>query len=96
MQEIKPVERKRSKDSNELLRTFSAFFKEPSTMRMVEVQTGILRPNICRYVARLQKSGKIKLIKFGHCPYTKHIAGFYSTNPAFEGKAQIGLQYGLF
>ena len=96
MQEIKAFKGNSSKDTNELFRTFSAFFNKPATMRMVEVQTGILRPNICRYVARLQKSGKIKLIKFGYCPYTRHIAGFYSTNPAVEGKANEGLQYDLF
>jgi hypothetical protein len=68
------------KESNELIRTLEAFRNAPATMRMVEVKTGILRPNICRYVARLLKEGKIRLVRFNYCPHTHHIAGFYSSD----------------
>jgi hypothetical protein len=68
------------KKNNELIRTLEAFHNTPATMRMVEVTTGILRPNICRYVARLLKEGRIRLVKFSYCPHTHHIAGFYSSN----------------
>lgn len=67
---------------NQLIRTQAAFFKNPATMRMIEIQTGILRPSICRYVRTLRKSGSIEIVRIGYCPDTKHLAGFYSTNPA--------------
>lgn len=66
--------------SGELLKTWMAFQDKPSTMRMVEVKTQILRPNICRYVAKLKKMGLIILIRTDYCPHTNHLAGFYSTN----------------
>ena len=49
-------------------------------MLSVSVETGILRANICRYVAEWKKEKKIKLVKFGICPISKHRAGFYTTN----------------
>ncbi len=72
----------------QLLQAKEAFFEQPCTMRMVEVYTGILRPNICRYVATLKDSGLIQLYKVGRCPYTNHRAGFYTTNPALFSKPQ--------
>lgn len=61
--------------------TYKAF-KTPSTMLMVSVQTGILRANICRYVAILSKQGKIKLVSKGKCHISKHQANFYTTDLA--------------
>ena len=66
---------------NQLKATKEAFFASPATMRMIELATGILRPNICRYVRELSKTGNIELVKVGYCPATKSRAGFYSTNP---------------
>jgi hypothetical protein len=65
--------------NGQLLKTYLAFKVAPSTMRMIELSTGILRPNICRYVARLKRHGMIQLVKRGHCPCTNHPAGFYTT-----------------
>jgi len=78
----------------ELVEVFNAFYGIPATMRMVEVKTGVLRPNICRYVARLQKAGKIRLVRFGYCPFTGHLAGFYSTHPEFT--SNLSGQFQLF
>ncbi len=58
----------------------NSLLERPKTMRMVEVETGILRPNICRHIAALRKLKNIVLVYKGHCPYTKRTAGFYSTN----------------
>jgi hypothetical protein len=52
----------------------------PSTMLQASCVLGILRANICRYVAQLQREGKIKLTHKGICPISKHRAGYYSTN----------------
>jgi hypothetical protein len=68
-----------TKLKGELLVTYIAFMRRPATMRMVEVSTGILRPNICRYVAKLKNMGLITLVGKGLCPHTFHLAGFYTT-----------------
>jgi len=56
----------------QLKRTFEAFFTTPKTMLMVEVETGILRPNICRYVATWKKEKRIEIVRLGVCPISKY------------------------
>ena len=61
---------------------FDFFYKKPSTMLMVSVQTGIMRANICWYIHSLLNQNKIFLIKKGICPVSKYSkVGFYTTNP---------------
>lgn len=60
---------------------FKAFNTQPKTMLMVSIETGILRANICRYVAKWQKNDSIHLVKQGYCKVSKHRSGYYSTNP---------------
>lgn len=69
--------------NNQLKRTFRAFKEAPKTMKMVSVETGIDRPNICRYVAYLEKRKKITVVKKAKCLITKHSAKYYSTDPAY-------------
>jgi len=52
-------------------------FDSPKTMLQVSVETGILRANHCRYLARWKKDGLVILDHFGLCPISKHRAGFY-------------------
>ncbi|WP_226998289.1 hypothetical protein [Aquirufa nivalisilvae] len=59
---------------------FTAFKHKPSTMLMVSIETGILRANICRYVAEWQKQGRIHLFQQGLCKVSKHRAGYYTTD----------------
>ena len=61
---------------------FEAFKERPQTMMQVSVSTRILRPNICRYVAKWEKRNLITVVKKENCPVTKHEAKFYSTDPA--------------
>lgn len=96
MQEINYIQVHSRKRDSELIKTYSAFYREPSTMRMIEVQTGILRPNICRYVARLIREGRIRLVRIAYCPHTKHLAGFYCTNPEIYKHCKLSIQYQLF
>jgi hypothetical protein len=65
----------------QMKRIFAAFYRQPKTMLMVSVETGILRANICRYVAEWEKQNCIKIVRKGICPISKHRAGFYTTNP---------------
>ena len=62
-------------------RVFAALDRQPKTMLMVSIETGILRANICRYVAKWKKQNCIKVVRQGICPISKHRAGFYTTNP---------------
>ncbi len=64
----------------QMKRVFAAFKRKPSTMLMVSIETGILRANICRYVAKWQKSNSIHLLKQGLCKVSKHRAGYYTTD----------------
>ena len=64
----------------QMKRVFAAFKRRPSTMLMVSIETGILRANICRYVAEWQKQGRIHLLKQGLCKVSKHRAGYYTTD----------------
>ena len=64
----------------QMKRVFAAFKRKPSTMLIVSIETGILRENICRYVAKWQKSNSIHLLKQGLCKVSKHRAGYYTTD----------------
>lgn len=59
---------------------FTAFQGTPKTMLMVSDITGILRANICRYVANFKKAGTITKVRTGLCQITKHRAGYYTTS----------------
>ena len=74
---------RQSKDKHfevQMKRVFAAFKRKPSTMLMVSFETGILRANICRYVAKWQKSNSIHLLKQGLCKVSKHRAKYYTTD----------------
>jgi hypothetical protein len=59
---------------------FAAFKRKPSTILMVSIETGILRANICRYVAKWQQCNRIHLLKQGLCKVSKHRAGYFTTD----------------
>lgn len=62
-------------------RVFAALYRQPKTMLMVSIETGILRANICRYVAEWEKQNCIRIVRKDICPISKYRAGFYTTNP---------------
>ena len=62
-------------------RVFAALYGHPKTMLMVSIETGILRANICRYVAEFRKHNCISIVGKGICQISKHRAGYYTTNP---------------
>jgi hypothetical protein len=79
-----PLHKRQGKSTQfqaQMERVFAAFKRQPSTMLMVSVETGILRANICRYVAKWEKENRIRIVRKGICPITKYRAGFYTTNP---------------
>jgi len=73
-----------SKDTQfqaQMKRVFAALYRQPKTMLMVSIETGILRANNCRYVAEWEKQNCIRIVRKGICPISKYHAGFYTTNP---------------
>ncbi|MCK0130398.1 hypothetical protein MWU59_02690 [Flavobacteriaceae bacterium F08102] len=86
-------ERKGKKFEDQMKIVFKAFYDRPKTMLMVSVETGILRANICRYVAKWRKANKIDKVKTDRCIITNHEANFLTTNPDLFPKSN---QYKLF
>ena len=65
-------------------RFYRAFLgPEPKTMKMVSVEVGIDRANICWFVDALRKAGTIYNCGRGTCRVTKAMATYYTTNPAY-------------
>lgn len=62
------------------LKVIQAFKVHPKTMKMVEVETGIDRANICRLFGKFRRQPNFPLNFHGTgiCPITKHRAGFYT------------------
>lgn len=66
----------------QMKRVFAALSRQPKTMLMVEVETGIMRSNITRYVAKWKKQDCIKIVRLGICPISKSTGvQFLTTNP---------------
>ena len=66
----------------QMKRVFTALYRQPKTMLMVEVETGIMRSNITRYVAKWKKQDCIKIVRLGICPISKSTGvQFLTTNP---------------
>lgn len=72
-------------------RAFAEFYREPITMLQCEQRTGIMRANLCRYVANWKKLGLIYLVEKSKCPISKMIAGFYSTDPRYGPQSQLNM-----
>ena len=65
----------------QMKRVFAAFYSQPKTMLMVSIETGILRANICRYVAKWHKQNRIAMVRKGICPISKRSGvQFLTTN----------------
>lgn len=76
-----PTIQRRNKDSvTQMQVVFKCFFESPKTMYQVEKETGVCRPNVCRYVCEWEKKGNIQELRKGKCPVSGYTAGFYSTN----------------
>jgi hypothetical protein len=74
---------------------YQSFKERPKTMLQVSIETGILRANICWYIAEMEDKGYIQVIRKGLCPFTHFCAGFYSTDEALFTKPDA-LQLNLF
>ena len=59
---------------------YQSFKEKPKTMLDVFIETGILRANICRYVAGMKEKGIIQLLYKKDDKHTKSKAGYYTTD----------------
>ncbi len=79
-----PTNKRQGKDkkiSRQMTKVFNAFSTQPKTMKMVSIQTGIDRANICRYVAEWKEQNSIQEVRKGLCRITKHRAAYLTTDP---------------
>lgn len=59
---------------------YQHFKERPKTKLDVPLETGILRSNICRYVADMEDKGLIQLLYKTEDRHTKSTAGYYTTD----------------
>ncbi len=72
--------------------TVEGLKRKPLTMLMLSHLTGIERANICRYIARLQRSNIVKLVKKAKCEITDFTAGYYTSDEnQFPSRKQLNL-----
>lgn len=68
--------------TDQLSKVFHSFFEFPKTMKEVDVETDIMRENICRYVRTFRNEDRIALVGYRRCKITgSNRVGIYSTNP---------------
>ena len=61
---------------------FNAFFESPKTMKEVDLETNIMRENICRHVSTLRSENRIALVGYRKCKVTGFDkVGIYTRNP---------------
>lgn len=82
---LPPNDAEQNKDTHfevQMKRVFASLLERPKTMLMVEVETGIMRSNICWFARDWRKSNSIAIAKLGVCPISKHGGVQYlTTNP---------------
>lgn len=54
----------------QLQRVYRALIVKPMTMKEIDVCTGVMRENICRYISTLMEQNKIAIIKQRKCTIT--------------------------
>ncbi len=87
--EAAPINLNGSKDTDSIAQyqvVYQSFMEKPKTMLDVFLETGILRANICRYVADMEDKGLIQLLYKMDDEHTKCKAGYYTTNKALFHK----------
>ena len=68
---------------------YQSLLERPKTMLQVSIETGILRANICRYIAEMMDNELVQCLYKSLCPHTRFRAGFYSTNKDLFHKSDL-------
>lgn len=64
-------------------KVFTALYGQLRSILIGSIETGVLRTNIYRYIAKWEKQDCVQIALRGVCPVSKHHAGFNTTNPEF-------------
>jgi len=62
-------------------KVFTALYGQLRSILIGSIETGVLRINIYRYIAKWEKQDCVQIALRGVCPVSKHHAGFNTTNP---------------
>ena len=66
----------------QLLVVYNALMENPMTMKELDIYTGVMRENICRYVQYLLEQGKIAVVRKRRCKITGYpLVNEYTANP---------------
>lgn len=65
----------------QLIRVYNALKNKPMTMLEADKDTGVMRSNICRHLAKLRKQNKIAITRKRRCSITGYLVSEYTGNP---------------
>lgn len=83
------------KQATQMQRVYDCFAERPRTMLDVSIATGILRANICRYVAKWRKAGMIQVHHFAKDIHTRMMCAYLTTDTALFSQPMFN-QLNLF
>lgn len=74
------LQSKDKKNLAQLIKVFNSFHDSPKTMKECDIETGVMRENICRFCAILRRYNLLFAVGRRKCQITKHWATIYTTN----------------
>lgn len=72
-----------TRKKNQIRQTYACLKEYPKTTKMIQVETGIPRENLTRYIAYLEKHNLVATVKRAPCEITGYVAKFYSTEKKY-------------
>lgn len=82
LKEAKPSSKYNNRSTSQIQKVYKAFYDSPKTMKEVDVETGIMRANICRYCKTLVAQNKLFIVGKRRCKITKsRNVTIYTSNP---------------
>lgn len=72
-----------NRKKNQIRRTYESLKEQPKTTKMIQVDTGIPRENITRYIAYLEDHNLVATLYKKPCKITGHAAKYYSTEKKY-------------
>ncbi len=82
------IQSKDNKFKAQLKKVYQAFQEQPMTMKEVDVYTGVMRENICRYVDTLLDQERIAVRRKRRCTITGYpLVNEYTADPSLFPKS---------
>lgn len=71
----------------QIQKVYNAFYENPKTMKEVDIETGVMRANICRYCSTLVDQNRLFIVGKRRCNITKYPnVTIYTSNPNLAPK----------